>query len=354
MAINRKQPTPPAPRSITHVIGLDIGYGVTKAVSADTALMFPSVWGQAREIKFKSAEITAKYPGDQLTDDDGDYFIGDLALSQLPAALQRRSRGRTANEQTLGNPARVRLAKAALGKLYPSRRNGEALHMVISTGLPVDHMRGSAELKAALIGQHRIKTDQTDFIANVTDVKVMPQPYGTIYSAMLTPKGALNPCHTYERTGVLDIGTYTIDAALDDRAEYIDAASGSTEAGTYTAQEAIAIAYEREFGQKPSLRQLEEILRKGCLRHQGEMVDFSEEVETALAPVIAAALELCADKWKAGADVDVIYVSGGGAYYVIDAVKAAYPQAQLVENAQLANAQGYFNYGLFDLLDEAD
>lgn len=346
-----RKTAPPAPRSssATQIVGLDIGYGVTKAVAVETALMFPSVWGQAREIKFKAGEIAAKYPGDQLTDDEGDFFIGDLALSQLPTALQRRYRGRTANEQTLGNVARLRLAKAALGKLYPSRSNGETVHMVISTGLPVDHMRGAAELKQALIGQHRVKTDTTDFIANVIDVKVMPQPYGTIYRAMLTERGAINPCHTYTRTGVLDIGTYTIDAALDDDGEYIDAASGSIEAGTYTAHDAISIAYERDFGQKPDLRALDEIMRKKCLRNRGELIDYSDVVEQALAPIRAATLELATDKWQAGAAVDVIYVSGGGAPLVYDDVKAAYPQAQIVERAQLANAQGYFNYALFDL-----
>lgn len=333
----------------TQVIGLDIGYGVTKAVAADTTLMFPSVWGAAREIKFKAEEIAAKYPGDQLSDDEGDFFVGDLALSQLPAALQRRYRGRTANEQTLGNVARLRLAKAALGKLYPGRRNGDVLHLIISTGLPVDHMRGAAELKQALIGQHRIQTDRTDFIANVADVKVMPQPYGTIYRSMLTAQGAINPCHKYTRTGVIDVGTYTIDAALDDDGEYIDAASGSIEAGVYTAHEAIAIAYEREFQQKPDLRSLDEIMRKGCLRYRGEMVDFSDVVEQALTPVRSATLELATDKWQAGASVDVIYVSGGGAPLVFEGMRAAYPQAQLVENAQLANAQGYYNYALFDL-----
>ena len=37
----------------TLTIGLDIGYGVVKAVTADQMVMFPSVMGHAREIKFK-------------------------------------------------------------------------------------------------------------------------------------------------------------------------------------------------------------------------------------------------------------------------------------------------------------
>ena len=56
----------------------------------------------------------------------------------------------------------------------------------LPVGLPVDHMRDAADLKAALTGQHLIKTDTAEIIANVDEVMVMPQPYGTIYAATLT------------------------------------------------------------------------------------------------------------------------------------------------------------------------
>ena len=80
------------------IVGLDIGYGAVKAVASDGgSLVFPSVWGAARELKYSADEIAAKYPGDQLTDDEGDFFIGDLALSHQvidlalngPAGLRR-------------------------------------------------------------------------------------------------------------------------------------------------------------------------------------------------------------------------------------------------------------------------
>ena len=63
-------------------IGLDIGYGVVKAVTGDAVVTFPSVTGHAREIKFRHEDITAKYLGEQIAD-EGDWFIGDLALAQI-------------------------------------------------------------------------------------------------------------------------------------------------------------------------------------------------------------------------------------------------------------------------------
>lgn len=339
----------PQPHDSVMTVGVDIGYGVTKAIAEgiDDPVLFPSVWGHAREIKFRASEIAQKYPGDQITDDSGSWFVGDLAMSQLPTGGLLAARGRTGDEEIAGNEHRIRLAKVALGKLLPGKRNGEVVHVRIATGLPVDHMGDSAGLKQAFIGQHHVKTDQSDFIANVTEVMVMPQPYGTIYSAMLTESGDLNPCHTATRTGVTDVGTYTIDVTLDDDGEYIDAESGSREFGVAFAQDEIASLFEREHRQKPRYKQIQTILQTGCAKVAGETYDYSEEVESALAPLREATLTLMRDKWQAGKTVDVIYLSGGGAALVERAVKSEYKQTVLVQGAQLANARGYLNYALF-------
>ncbi len=339
---NKRNATPS-----TLTIGLDIGYGVVKAVTTDQVITFPSVCGHARDIKFRAEEIGAHYPGDQIHDDEGTWFVGDLALSQLPPGELLRLRGRTANEMTIGNVFRLRLAKVAIGKLLAGERHGEAMHLRIATGLPTDHMHDAAELKAALIGQHLIKTDAAEVVANVAEVMVMPQPYGTLYAQTLTGDGDINPCHTFLRTGICDVGTYTVDLILDDDGMYIDAESGSVESGVYTAQERIAAVLERDHRQKMPFKIVEEVLRTGCFRASGDLVDYSHEVQEALEPLRSATVSLMGEKWKAGKTVDVIYLSGGGAELVYDVVAAAYHQTKLVRQAQLANARGYLNYAFF-------
>lgn len=98
-------------------IGLDVGYGVVKAITDDTVITFPSVMSHARETKFQHDDITARHPGDQIIDDEGEWFVGELALSQLPPDELLRLRGHTANESTIGNAFRLQLAKVAIGKL---------------------------------------------------------------------------------------------------------------------------------------------------------------------------------------------------------------------------------------------
>ena len=328
-------------------IGLDIGYGMVKVATDETAFAFPSVMGHAREIKFQQDAIQQKYPGDQLRDDEGTWFVGDLALAQLPPGELLRLRGRTANEKRMGNAFRQRLAKVAIGKLVPGVWGRDVIHLRLSTGLPVDHMRDADELKEALLGQHLIQTDACELIANVTEVIVMPQPYGTAYSQMLTPSGEINVYHTYLRTGIVDVGTYTVDIALDDDGEFVDSESGSVEGGVYTAQERISALLERRYRERMPDRILEQVLRSGIFTASGQPIDYSTEVEDALAPLRSATLNLMSEKWQRGTTLDVIYLSGGGAELVYEQVVEAYPQTRLVPKAQMANAHGYLYYTHF-------
>jgi plasmid segregation protein ParM len=328
-------------------VGLDIGYGVVKVVTDDRAFAFPSVMGHAREIKFRQETIQQKYPGDQISDDEGTWFVGDLALAQLPPGELLRLRGRTANEKTMGNAFRQRLAKVAIGKLAQGVWGRDVVHLRISTGLPVDHMRDADELKEALLGQHLIKTDSCEVIANVTEVIVMPQPYGSAYSQMLTPTGDINVYHTYMRTGIVDVGTYTVDIALDDDGEFVDSESGSVEGGVYTAQERISAMLERDYREKMPYKIIEQVLRTGIFTASGKPINYSEEVEEALSPLRSATLNLMSEKWQRGTTVDVIYLSGGGAELVYEQIVEAYPQTKLVPEAQMANARGYLYYANF-------
>lgn len=334
--------------SSTLTLGLDIGYGVVKAVTDNQVITFPSVAGYARDLKFQSVEITDKYPGEHIIDDYGDWFLGDLALSQIPAGELLRLRGRTANEDERGNQFRVRLAKVAFSKLFPHVRNRDVVHVRVATGLPVDHMRDKDALKAALIGQHLIKTDEREFIVNITEVMVMPQPYGTIYNRMLTSDGKINAGHTAKTTGVVDVGTYTVDVAVDDDGEYIDSQSGSVESGVFTAQERISALLEREYRQKMSFKAIEETLRTGYFRARGEIVDYRADVNEALAPLRSATMGLLSERFGAGVALDVIYVSGGGAELVYRDIVSAYEQAKLVKDSQIANASGYLRYAHAD------
>lgn len=334
------------PQDATFTVGIDVGFGVTKVVTPAAKILFPSVAGHARKVKWETKKLSDEYPGDQITDGQGtQWFIGELALKHLTPGELLSLRARAANE--IGEDFRLRLMAAALGKLLPGKRGDEAVHIRLATGLPVDHMPDAPSLKDALMGQHIIKTDQTEFVANIVEVMVMPQPYGTIYSNLLLTNGTLNPCHTPRRTGVIDVGTYTTDLALDDEGEYVDAESGSIERGVSTIHSEIAAFLERTYKQKFAPNIIEGIVRTGCGRIAGKEVDFKADVSAATQQLRESVIHLTTSLWKEGQHIDVIYLTGGGAELVAGEMKSLYPQARLVTDAQLANAQGYLNYALF-------
>ena len=85
----------------------------------------------------------------------------------------------------------------------------------------------------------------------------------------------------------------------------------------------------------------------GIFSASGKPIDYSVEVEEALLPLRSATINLMSEKWQRGTTVDVIYLSGGGAELVYEQVADAYPQTQLVPQAQMANARGYLYYANF-------
>lgn len=330
------------------VISIDFGYGYTKATRGNKVIIFPSVLARAHDIRYKKDEISSKHPGFWITDGDEEWFVGELALQQAKPAHQKQLQGRDNNTED-NTQFRVRLMLSALAQLYPDYKNGGRVRIILATGLPVDHLADAPALEAALSVRRPVDANNTGFELEVVETIIMPQPYGTMYGQMFTATGELNKSQAVSRAAVIDIGRFTIDAILDEDGDYIDAESGSEEAGIFIVQEALAAKYEAKFGTKATRQQIDELLRSGKLNISGEVEDFSDWVEAAIKPVVDATLSLMGRLWDKALDIQRIYVTGGGGILIFKYIKAKYKQAVLVENPQTANALGYRNYALYTL-----
>lgn len=348
----RRAPAAPLDQPRVLTVAIDVGYGRVKALMTPTGEHsgsmdpFPSVYGMKSDVKFRADELSRRYPGDEISDEDGDWFVGNLAQSQVPQGQLIMLRGRTGDEEISGNAFRLRMVKVALGKLLAGERNGDVFHVRLATGLPVDHMPDAAGLKKALLGTFPVRTDTANIVVNVTEVMVMPQPVGALYSQTLTPAGEINAEYLPESTGVVDVGTYTVDISLEKRGEFIGPRSGSAESGVYTARARIAEALEKELREKPSEAVIDEVLRSGCVKVQGKLRDYRRVVEESLKPLRQSTLALIQSLWQNASFVDSILVVGGPAPAVHGAIRKQYPQAVLHPDPQLAIVQGYLNYAL--------
>jgi hypothetical protein len=345
-----KSAVPMEPAIETFVMGLDIGYGDVKVyIGNGHEIIFPSVAAHASTIKFQSDEILASYPGEQLTDPQTgeEWFVGNLAISQTNPAELIQLQGRDNNIS--GNMRfRLRMLYAAIAKAYP-HQHGKLIKLILSTGLPVDHMADAPALKAALIGRHVIHTNNADMIVDIEIAYVMPQPKGTIYMFMYDEDGALNEEQDLDTVAVFDIGRVTLDGTVDQNGKMISDRSGSTEGGVYTVRNRISDAYEAQFGEKPSYNMIEKILREREAKVSGQLHDFSEMVKEAVAPLRDSVLSFMGRLWKKALEIEAIYVTGGGAELVSADVLSVYSQAIQVQNSQMSNAIGYYRYAMAKL-----
>ncbi len=341
----KRQITPVVQRHKPLVVGFDSGYGAVKAVYEDQRVIFPSVAASTHHINFAADEISARYPGEQLTDSEGDWWVGNYALKQAPINERIMLQGRTNNNDAFGMSFRKRMLYAALAKLFPFQ-NGDVVHIYLATGLPVSDMQDAALMKETFIGRFPIRTNNANFIANIVDCAVMPQPYGTIYSQTMLPNGEQNPYYTHSKTAVFDVGTYTVDCAVDVEGEFIDHESDSAKVGVYTAQQRLRQIIESDYRDDIPLPMIDQTLRTGYFPAPDGPHDYRDDVQEALKPLRDGTLSLMNRLWKTGLTLGAIFGAGGGAPLVESIVKQSYPRAMCVKDPQTANAEGYRNYGM--------
>jgi plasmid segregation protein ParM len=224
--------------------------------------------------------------------------------------------------------------------------------VVLVTGLPVawydDHDMVEAEL-----------TRTFDFVVNgkartinVTQTYVVPQPFGTLFRALLNDKGeVIDPQGLARReVAIIDVGTYTTDYSLSDRLRYVEPRSGSTQnamAEVYRLlQRAIASRYDLDL----PLHKVERAFREGSVTLMGKTIQIqpliSEAIRSVGDAVVAHAESLWPDRARSYARV---MVTGGGGAAFYELLRSVYPHAHLAQNAQLANAQGFQRYGQFKM-----
>jgi len=213
----KKQDTPDIYRFIT--VAIDIGFGLTKVFAVVNGQIikfsFPSVYSHAVDMRFESEKTRTSYAGERLFDAGTEYFVGNLAQTHANPAQLRSILGNSSSKDEFNLAIRLMFFKVAMAKILPGKTDADIVHVHLVTGLPVSTMKNANMMRDALIGQHLITTDSTNFIANVVSTSVMPQPQGVVYNDMLTPKGEINDLYTYETYGVADVGRYTVDLSLD-------------------------------------------------------------------------------------------------------------------------------------------
>lgn len=326
------------------IVGVDIGYGYTKAVGGGRQVAFPSVVGKAERIRYESdLGLHTSEPthgqGIALITEEGDRFVGELALLQSRVQWTLLDRSRVEDTS-----ARL-LFLAALSELTGER----APEFQVVTGLPVKWYGDRDKVIAHLQGRHHLRRfngRETLQRMTVTEVLVVPQPFGSLFSAILGSEGQLtDEALANGRLAVIDIGTYTTDYVLVDRLRYIEKGSHSIETAMASAYHLIARTLLDTHGLDLNIHQVDQAVRRGQVAVYGETRDIEWLVNPALDAVAEQVLAEAATLWGDARDLDTILVTGGGAMALGQRICRRYRHARVLENAASANVTGFERYG---------
>uniref|UniRef100_A0A6M3IRJ5 Uncharacterized protein n=1 Tax=viral metagenome TaxID=1070528 RepID=A0A6M3IRJ5_9ZZZZ len=316
--------------------GIDIGYKATKIATSSQHKMFQSIVGTLDESSFKTSGVEAT----SLVIGDSAYFIGRAADEQSRFA----SRGQETRNWIETTDYDV-LIKASLGWLHEQYPDEDEYTVV--TGLPVSYFRRDAEkLKAKFLGAHSAVYNGEEYHVSVVNARVIPQPFGTLFSYVFDRNGVVNEKHAklaMTKVGVLDIGSHTTNMQVIIRGDDLAKESTSIAVGGWKLVQAV----KERLGElmpelEPSDHAVAAALEGERLMYYGEEIDI-RSVAAPFASDIANSIKAqVAATWGTAADLYAILVTGGGAHLIGEYLK--FPQSWIVPDPVFANVQGYSNF----------
>lgn len=204
-------------------IALDIGYSAVKGISPNRIFSFPSF---ARKFTGQYLNMGTASPYEiQYRDENGETWnVGYSALSSISSDDNNDSINSLYGRNRYFSPMFLVLARTGIGVGMMENEFGQAegKPIALQTGLPPAYLEEDAPyLKEALMGNHRFslrigggKWQKFNFTLNEQNIRVMPQPMGSLYSAALD-----NQCGQVPEAGkyfssnllILDAGFGTVD-----------------------------------------------------------------------------------------------------------------------------------------------
>lgn len=335
------------------VLGIDIGFGFTKASNGKDTFIFKSIFGEDADIQFW-ADFGKDTPTDHIhvTIDGKSYFIGDLA-EQQSSVLHF-----TLDQEKLITDF-VKILSLTVAGMFLDRQGGPInVPINLVSGLPIGFFKQNHErFHELLTGHHRVTYHTQDGRETtkelyINKVRMLPQPLGSVLNLLMDDKGRItNKTLANQKVGVVDIGFRTTDITILDHLRYIDRGSRTMETGIAKGFSVIANKLREKCGVNVELYRLYNAAETGSIKMRGHGFNFAnirDQVYSQLAASIANDLDrLWADDW----DIDAIILTGGGcrdlAQYLQPKITGNIIPVDFDVDPRLNNVLGYLKYGQY-------
>jgi plasmid segregation protein ParM len=334
------------------VLGIDIGFGFTKATNGRESVIFKSLFGEAADVQYW-ADFSDSRPADQLhvSIDGKSYFIGELAEQQSSTAHYTLDQ-----ERLITDYVRI-LALTAAGLLV---KNGAHVNVPVNvvSGLPIGHFRRNHErFQGILTGHHSVTYHAPNGSAvtreiYINKVRMLPQPLGSVLNLVMDESGRI-ACRDLaaQKIGVVDIGFRTTDFTIMDRLRHIDRGCRTIDIGMAKAFGLIAQKLQEKCGIAVELYRLYRAVEEGAIRMRGKSINIAairDQVFEQLAGAIAGEIDRL---WTHDWDIDLIVLSGGGsrelARHLQPLIEGNVVPMEPHTDSRLNNVFGYLKYGKF-------
>ena len=331
------------------VLGIDVGFGFTKATNGKDFIIFKSLFGEATDMQFRLNIGSVSFTDNlHVTIDDQSYFVGDFAEQQ--SSVRQFT---LYQERLLTEFAKI-LALTAAGSI-----NEKYVPINVVSGLPIGYLKQyHQQFSKILTGHHEVIYHHADGSKitrkiHINKVRMMPQPLGSIFNLLMDDNGKIaNKELAKQKVGVVDIGFRTTDFSIFDRLRYIERGSTTTDTGISKSFGIISKKLREESGVSIEVFRLYKAVGAGVIKIRGKEYNFTnlrDQVFSNSAGIIANDIErLWADDW----DIDTIVLTGGGsmelARYLKPLITGNVIPLDNKIDARLNNVQGYFKYGKYE------
>lgn len=338
------------------IIASDFGYGYTKACSNKDFIKFPSLLSKARNIRFVSEIASDASDLEKLwVDLDGnEFFVGKLAYSQGTEIIQVLHKDKFLHKST------EIIMKSALG--YISKNfQGSPKEFDCISGLPVSFCTSEAKENLAnmLRGSHEItfkrdlvKKDPEKVLFSINDVKIMPQPLGSLFHVILDQNGNFKDDSVDLASGsiaIIDIGFGTTDFTIIDNLEYIDKYSRSINSAVSNVCSNLSNVLSEQIQEEIPVYDIQNSLYNKEIVIGSQRIDLKDAIDKVVDDVFQEIYSQGQALWKQKKSISCFIVTGGGAHLFFEKFKETFgPEYDIRTvkdiDSSFANVSGFYKY----------
>ncbi|MGD9349218.1 MAG: ParM/StbA family protein, partial [Desulfobacterales bacterium] len=259
------------------VLGIDIGFGFTKATNGKETFIFKSIFGDASEIQFW-ADFGDSTPTDHIhvSVDGKSYFVGDLAEQQSNVLNFTLDQERLITDY-------VRILALTIAGLFLKNNTPINVPINVVSGLPIGFFKQNHErFNEILTGHHSItyhshNGNKTTREIYINKVRMLPQPLGSILNCLMDDNGKIvNDELANQKVGVVDIGFRTTDFTILDHLRYIDRGSRTFDNGISKGFGVISNKLRERCGVSVELYRLYKAAEEGTIKMRGHGFSFEK------------------------------------------------------------------------------